>query len=544
MQKNSDTPNILIIMTDQQRADTIGALGNSLIKTPAIDSIAKSGTSFTRAYTPAPICSPARVSMMTGIPPHIHRFTDHDWWHWEPTEGPRTGAPHDSAFLENAKEAGYRTFWTGKVHHHGRSWLFDGLDQYAGREAQPSHKTEILDDYSDFLSEKRYSEYLPPSMGRGSEYYMVPQATEAPVEDCRPNWLVDQCIDFLDRRDKEKPFVMHCHFPEPHPPVCNPMPWASLYRAHEMDAPYRPENYKDYQSRTNRYQLRYKCKETAQEDDIGYRIFKAAYYSNISYVDSQIGRLLSALGNERENTLIIFTCDHGEMLGDYGCVGKRCMLEASIRIPLIASWPGHIPENHKCDIPVTLLDIHPTILDALGDAGNLRSAEGASLISVASRDREDAGERLVFSQFSSGWCGQYAVSDGKWKYAYSAPDNKEWLFEIQDGLAESENRIGVPEARPRIKRLKQALMKRHDPVADPYSDAVENGDWKKHTPPAEDYLDDPTFGYLWQERAPEKLQKAVDSLGPGYARKVIKTDKTPSLHALHAVCGGKSPFEG
>ncbi len=533
-------PNILVICTDQQRADTIAALGNPIIKTPAIDSIAKAGTSFTRAYTPAPICSPARIAMITGLPPHVHRFTDHDWWHWEPEEGPKSAAPHDSAYFENAKALSYQTFWTGKVHHSGRRWLFDGVDEFAGGEPQVSKHTKMLGTYEDFLNEQGYAGWLPPSAGRASEYYMVPQATAAPPEHCRPNWLADQCIDFLDRRDSDRPFIMHCHFPGPHPPVNSPMPWASLYRAGEMDAPHRPDGYKDYQSRTNRYQMRYKCKDTAQEDDTGYRIFKAAYYSNISYIDSQIGRILDALGDERDNTLIIFTCDHGEMLGDYGCVGKRCMLEAAIRIPFIAAWPGHLPADNICDTPVTLLDLYPTILHAIGADAPKRSDETQSIIKVA----DSSEPRLVFSQFSSGWCGQYAVSDGRWKYAYSAPDQKEWLFELNDSLEDGPNRIDDPGAAEHLARLKAALMARHEPTVDPYSNAVENGDWKQHEPPPEDYLEDLTFGYLWQERAPDELQAAVNALGPGYARTVIKEKgESPSLHALHGVCGGKSPFE-
>ncbi len=540
--KSQKKPNILIIMTDQQRADTIAALGNSIIKTPALDSLVQTGTAFTRAYTPAPICSPARISMVTGLPPHEHGFTDHDWFHWEPEEGPPSNAPHDSAFHETALDKGYHTFWSGKVHHSGRPWLFAGVQQYAGDgKEQISKKTEVLPSYSDYCEKQGFEPYYPPSAGIGSEYYMIPQATSVKPEQCRPNWLTDQCIDFLEKRDDDQPFLMHLHFVEPHPPVQNPFPWARLYHASEMEAPHRPDNYKDYQARTNRYQNRYKCRETGQEDDMGYRIFKAAYYGNISYVDFNIGRLLDALGDERDNTLIIFTCDHGDMLGDYGCVGKRCMMEGSIRIPMIVAWPnGGVPQDKQCQTPVTLLDVYPTIQDALGVDAEPRSEEGASMIQIAKDDKPV--ERIVFSQFSKGWCGQYAATDGQWKYAYSAPDDKEWLLRVSDELEEGPNLIHDPEAQPHKKRLKAALMERHDPENDFYSEAVKNGDWIRHTPPPEDYLDDPVFGILWQERAPQKAQEAVDALGKGYAKPVTR-DQKQSLHGLHAVSGGVSPFE-
>jgi choline-sulfatase len=534
-------PNILIICTDQQRADTIAALGNDIIKTPAIDSIVRSGTSFLRGYTPAPICSPARIAMVTGRPPHEHRFTDHDWYHWEPEEGPASPAPHDPAFMEDCKTAGYQTFWSGKIHHSGRPWLFEGVDEYAGDGREPvSKRTQLLPTYRDYLRDKGYPEWLPPSAGMGSEHYMTPQTTPAPPEDCRPHWLADQCVDFLHRRDSSKPFLMHLHFVEPHPPVCNPMPWGLLYRAWQVKPPHRPENHTDYQARTNRYQLRYKCKETAQQDDIGYRVFKAAYYGNISFVDQQIGRVLEALGDQRDNTLILFIADHGEMLGDYGCVGKRCMLEGSIRIPFIAAWPGRIPAGKQCRTPVSLLDLHPTILEAIGAEPQPRSPEGRSLLATAA---EPDSDRIVFSQFSSGWCGQYAATDGRWKYMYSAPDDTEWLFEVRDELIEGPDRIDDPAAAEHRDRLKAALMARHDPSVDPFSDAVEDGDWKKHTPPPEEYLHSPAYGFLWQERGPEKLQAAVNALGPGYARDVIQPKGIPTLHGDHSVCRGVSPFE-
>ncbi len=531
--------NVLIFVTDQQRADTIAALGNSVIKTPALDGLVRAGTAFTRAYTPAPICSPTRVSMVTGLPPHVHRFTDHDWWHHEPEDGPPSPAPHDSSFMKLLHEEGYQTFMTGKLHHSGRGWLTDGVEQYAGREPVVSSSTKLLPGYDGFVKEKGYPAWLPPSNGMGSEYYMVPQATSAPPEHSRSHWLADQCIDFLGRRDAERPFLLQCHFPEPHPPICNPFPWALLYRANEMDAPVRPDDYESYQSRTNRYQNRYKCRETAQEDDIGYRILRAAYYGSISLIDHSIGRVLDALGDERDNTLILFTSDHGELLGDYGCVGKRCMLEAAVRIPMIAAWPGRLPQGQLCEAPVSLMDMYRTLLEAGGIEGYPRSEEGRSLLETARRPDRD---RIVFSQFSSAWCGQYGATDGRWKYAYSAPDDREWLFRVSDGLGEGPSRIDDPAAAEHLRRLKGALLRRHGPAVDPWSDAVEDGDWKKHDPPPEGYLEEPTYGFLWQERGPEELQAAVDALGPGYARKVTR-DQSESLHAAHAVCGGKSPFE-
>ncbi len=538
----SRRPNVLMIVTDQQRADTIAALGNGVIRTPALDRLVAAGTSFSRAYTPAPICSPARIAMATGIPPHVHRFTDHDWWHWEPEEGPRIASPHDPSFMTACRDAGYQTFMTGKLHYSGRRWLTDGVEEFAGGEPQISSGTRRLEGHEQFLRRQGYPAYVN-SMGWSSEYYYVPQITLMPPEHTNPHWVADQAVDFLRRRDGDRPFLCCAHFPGPHPPIRNPLPWAKLYRAREMDAPERPEDYREYQSRTNRYQNRYKGKDTAQEDDTGYRILKSAYYGNISQIDWNIGRILDALGDERDNTLILFTTDHGDLMGDYGCVGKRCMLEGAIRVPFLAVWAGQIPAGRTCRTPITLMDVFPTILEAIGAEPEARCDETRSLLDVASADDAD-GERVVFSQFSLGWCGQYGATDGRWKYAWSAPDEKEWLFEVGDTLAEGPNRADDPAAAEAKARLKGALISRHDPSVDPWSDAVEDGDWKTHAPPPETYLDEPVYGYLSQEKR-EVIDAFFEGAASyeGYGREELREPQYGSLHADHGVCGGECPFE-
>ena len=318
------------------------------------------------------------------------------------------------------------------------------------------------------------------------------------------------------------------------------MPFHFLYRNVEVDNPYRPDNYKDYQSRTNRYQLRYKGRDTAQEDDTVWRTIKAAYYGNISLIDYSIGRILDALGPERDNTLIVFTTDHGEMMGDYGCAGKRCMLEASIRLPFIASWAGNIPAGQICDTPISLLDFYKTFTEAAGLETESRSDETANIVDIANQP-SGAGERRVFSQFSHGWCGQYGVSDGQWKYMYSAPDQKEWLFELKDEIIEGENRVEDPAAASHKERLKNALLERHDPSRDPWSNAVAEGDWIQHETPPENWHDDLTYGILNQDHGPKELQALLDENYPEYSKPIINLQRG-SLHKDHGVQGGKAPF--
>jgi hypothetical protein len=285
-----------------------------------------------------------------------------------------------------------------------------------------------------------------------------------------------------------------------------------LYRPNEMAHPLRPANYRDYRCRANTFQNRYKWMEEACEgNDMLLRTIRAAYYATISYVDFQVGRILEALGSDIDNTLVIFTCDHGEMLGDYGCVGKRCMLEASVRIPLIARLPGFIPEGRECRVAASLLDVMPTVCAAAGvDAPELD--EAVPLPAVAEMD---PGERIVFSQFSRRWNGQYFATDGLHSYVYSAADRREWNFALCDGLDQGPilPRDGHGE------RLRQALLSRHR--HDDYSGAVEGEDWCDHQVPANRLHGHPDYGLLFAEPA-DRIQADVDALGPAYARKCTR----------------------
>ena len=185
------------------------------------------------------------------------------------------------------------------------------------------------------------------------------------------------------------------------------------------------------------------------------------------------------------------------------------------------------------------MDISPTVLDALDREPEAHVTEGRSLAATAA----EGGDRIVFSQFSSGWCGQYAATDGQWTYAWSAPDQREWLFRIEDALVQGPDRMADEDAEAVAarERLRGALLARHDPAVDPFSQAVADGHWIRHRVPPEHWHRDPGYGILCQERDPQALQAAVDALGPGYARPVIGL-ATGNLHRDHAVCGGVSPF--
>ncbi len=485
-----DRPNILLLFTDQQRYDTIAALGNARIRTPALDRLTQEGVSFDRCYTPSPVCVPGRCSMVTGLPPHATGCYDN--------------APMPQnipSFMEGLAELGYQTHGAGKMHFtpdHRRMWGFETRDvseeiQYEGS------------DFVDHLREHGYGHVTEPH-GHRSEYYYIPQPSQLPQHLHESWWVADRSIAFLERRDRDRPFFLWSSFIKPHPPFENPAPWTKLYRCADMDLPYRPDRYDHLLTYWNRVQNRYKYKD-AGTDDFLLRTMRAAYYSCISFIDYNVGRILDALGPEAENTLVAFTSDHGELLGDYGSFGKRTMLDAAARVPLIVRWPGRIAAGGRCPTPVSLLDIGTTFLRAAGSDRPPPYDESTDLTRIAG---SSPSVRTVYSQFQERDQALYMAMDGRWKYIYSAADDREWLFDLATDPRESRSLAENVLYRERCDAMRRGLVSRFENAG--YDDAVEDGDWRRYPRPA--LPRDPDGGLLLQD--PKVLESSLRDLPSGY----------------------------
>jgi arylsulfatase A-like enzyme len=492
-------PNIVMIVTDQQRADTIHGLGNDLIKTPALDRLVREGTAFRRAYTPCPVCAPARGALATGVAPHVAHQADN-------IRGGRADLPDMYSML---KEAGYQTFGVGKY----------GINMDRGAAGYES--------FDRFIESTEYFEWIDkqglPNLGRSvgytNEYYYLPTPMPYPERYSKPHWTADNAVAFIQNRRADAPFLLCAHFGRPHPPFVLPYPWTFLYRGSEMPYPERPANYREYQWRMNRVQNRFKWMDgAAGGDDRLIRTIRAAYYATVSYTDFQIGRILEALGGEIDNTLVMFTTDHGEMLGDYGCFGKRCMLEAAVRVPLIARLPGMFEAGRECRAPATLLDFMPTVCEA----AELECPDLDEAMPLSRVAEMEPGSRTVFSQFSRRWNAEYFASDGERSYVYSTADEREWNYALSDELVQGP----ILDRDDAGERLRTALIDRHR--GDDFSLAVDGDDWRRHDIPADPIDSDPDHGMLFAEPS-EKIQADVNALGSGYARRVTGIEKGNSL---------------
>ena len=480
------------MMTDQQRSDTIRALGNQAIRTPVLDSLVQQGAAFTNCYTPAPVCVAARSATITGVPPHLNGCTSNN-------ESPL----HMQSIMQVLNAQGYQTHGIAKMHFNpdvDAMWGFDSRDISEEGARQPGSRN----DFHQYLDENGFGHVLEPQ-GIRSEMYYIPQPSQLPAAHHHTTWVADRAIDFLAKRDRGKPFFLWTSFIKPHPPFESPVPWNKLYRAAEMSAPHRPETFEQLLTYWNHFQNRYKYRGKGY-DEMLFRTMKAMYYACISFIDFNVGRILDALGDELRNTLLVYTSDHGEMLGDYGSVGKRTMLNPAVKIPMLLHWPDRLKAGQRIDAPVSLLDLFPTFASAAGANVPPPSPEGSDLLAIASGDSD---REYVYSQFSEGHSGLYMIASRDMKYIYSAADRREWLFNLSIDPQETKNWATNPRYAERLQGLRRKLIERYE--RDGYHLAVQDGQWRDYAPPL---YPDPSGddGLLFQDAA--HLPQLLKALGP------------------------------
>ncbi len=479
-----DRPNILLIFTDQQRADTIHAAGNPVIKTPNLDRLFREGTLFSSCYTPSPVCVPARCSLIHGQYPHNTGCADNG--HPMPEDRP--------SFMKVLSETGYRTHGIGKMHFNPDSQALRG---FQSREYQAELRRRVEDDdYLKYLHANGYDHVYDPFGQRGEMYY-IPQPAQMPAKFHGTNWVGDRTVEFIRNVDRSRPFFLWSSFIHPHPPFSPPTPWNKLYRGALMPLPKRPENVEALQIYINRYQNRYKYRDNGIDNNL-LRVMKAYYYACISFIDFQLGRILKALEDtgQLDKTLIVYTSDHGEFLGDYNCFGKRSMLDAAARIPMIAKYPERFAAGQICETPTSLVDVVPTFLTAAGADATVYGLDGTDLAEIAAEEGNGAySDRVVYSQYQRDGQGVYMAANRRWKYFYSAPDRREFLFDRVQDPDEMRSRAGFSLCRRELEGMRSSLFEFYRSQG--FTDPMEDGHWKLFPQPS--MSADPDEGLLIQD---------------------------------------------
>ena len=417
---------IVVIFTDQQRADTIGALGNNAIQTPHLDALAAESVVFERCYTPSPVCVPARLSMFAGQYPA------------------RTGCNNNNAqasyrgsgLYAAITAAGYQSCGIGKMHHL--------LDPYGGmgfeRRITQEELSDPRDDYTRFIL--KHHPQVFDYHGMRSEMYYVPQISPLPAADHPTQWIGDRSVEYIRQCDPARPMFLMASFIHPHPPYCPPAPWNKLYRD-DPPPPYAPSESElaDFEETIG---PRCSCQRLmmSRQDVLRAKNF---YYACISFVDYQVGRLVAAL-KERgmyDDTLILFASDHGDMMGDYNAIGKRTMVDAAARIPLLIRAPGQAP-CRRTD-PCSLVDVAPTLLSWIGAPYEAGGFDGLDLFGSRRHD-------VVYSQIGCGGNGLYMVTDGVSKLVYRAASSRYFYFETHPDA-----RNAYDPGNPRVQELQRLL---------------------------------------------------------------------------------------
>lgn len=477
-------PNIVLFMCDQLRYDALGCYGNHQIHTPHIDSIALNGSTFDNHFVQNPVCSPSRCAVMTGRYPKNHGTRDN-------------GIPlRDSeiTLAEVLRDNGYVTAAIGKMHltaqcvpkedeqedwpedRYGFDVIHTTCDCKTG-EYLDWLKRESGKDYEEVKSQGERKMKEDKASAADKEVSGPPQVYRSNIDPKyhQSHWIADRMIELIEESREDKPFFAFCSFVDPHHPFDPPEPYAGMYDPDKLAEPFSQEGELEdkpphfQKARTGRgysnekYDYR---KLTAHE----WGEVKAAYYGMITLIDDNIGRILKAMEEKgiEKNTLIMFTNDHGELLGDHGLLFKGPFhYDAVIKAPMLVKWPEVIPKGSRYSQVTEHVDIMPTLLEYAGIRPPY-GVQGSSMAPVLRGDK-GAGRSYAMTEFNCyDWGLSVKTLTGK-DYKLTCYAGETW-GELYDRNADPDEAVNLwdNEAYAHIKELMlKKLMDRIIETEDP-----------------------------------------------------------------------------
>lgn len=437
---------VLLIVSDDQRADTLGASGNAHIRTPVLDRLARRGIRFTRAVSPNPICTPARAELMTGNSGFRNGVLDF-------------GGTLDRTqprWAETMQAAGYETCYVGKWHNDGRPadhgygrtcglfaggggrWWKDQLDVHG----------EPVTGYRGWVFQSADGSRKFPERGVG----LTADISEV---------FAEATIEFLRDRDPERPFFLHVNFTAPHDPLLLPSDKSFHHHAEQMRVlpnvrGFHPFDHGNLRGRDERLLPWPRTRERVRAD-------LAAYYSVISHLDAQVGRILNELQEQQElaNTIVIFVSDHGLAMGSHGLRGKQNMYEHTVNVPLLIAGPK-VARDRICDAQIYLRDLYSTVCGFLGlpRPAELDGRDWSRLWV----DPSQSGHELVTAYFRD---KQRMIRGDRWKYILYPDASREQLFDLKNDPCELVDLSDQPAQADRLQQLRRQLHQWRTRVNDP-----------------------------------------------------------------------------
>ncbi|MCX5661023.1 MAG: sulfatase-like hydrolase/transferase [Planctomycetota bacterium] len=456
-------PNILFIMADQFRLDALGRLGG-WARTPNLDRVAAEGVAYTQCFTASPLCVPARVALATGRYPHNTGMWDnHDI----------SLSPQAPTWMAAIRDAGYRTSLFGKTHLHAhkgdlrereplmRQLGLDDIDEIGGPHASTrvlSHMTARWESkglWADYKRDYAARAAAAAAGGRGP----VASPSVLPLEEYADVYVGSQATQYLKDYRRDQPWFCWVSFGGPHEPWDAPEPYASMYDPAGMPLP-RPAPAEPFERPRGNFDGLHRFPLTpAQVAGL-----RANYAGNVTLIDEQVGRLLAAIEarGELDNTVILFTSDHGEMNGDAGLLFKSNFLDSAIRVPLLLRTPATLGSPHAGRVDesslIEWIDIGPTLAHFAGATlSHAHHARGFEATATAPKDgagpvhREDVLAELK---------GEVMLASKAWKIALNGRGEAYQLFDRVADPLETRNLAGSPEHAGVRERLRLRVLER------------------------------------------------------------------------------------
>ncbi len=479
----SNRPNILILMTDQQRGDCLSCAGHPVVQTPNLDRLAAEGVRFSNAYTTSPVCMPARSSFLSGL--YVHNYGQwNNYGH----------LPEDvDTYLHHLRAAGYRTCHVGKSHFFqhlpgedmrdydpfmrklGWDDIFETGGPWGSVEATSiaSDHWKKLGVWEDLLADYEKRRHKAGGHLKGTWPSVLPEG------ETLDDFVARTAADYVSSYESPEPLLLFVGFGSPHEPWDPPRSWADRYDPAAMPppepapdpGPWVPQRAADYQRKL------WSQFETAGED---LALIRSRYFAKISHADECAGRVLEAFDQRgwMENTAVIFWSDHGEMLGDKQRLHKGVFFEPSARVPLIVRRPRETAPGTVAPGLVDLTDLFPTILE-LGGCPPKETAFGRSLLPMCA----DPSRRLreaVFSEVGD----RTMVRDERYQLVVNAQGDSLLLFDMARDPGEEVNILGKPEAAAVEAGLRARLLSWH--LKTPTDQRQYRAGFKSPSPPKTD----------------------------------------------------------
>lgn len=459
--KPGDKPNLLFLWTDQQRADTMAAYGNPVYRMPALNRLAMDSIVFDRCYVTQPVCTPSRSSVMTGLWPHTSGCV-------------RNNVPlvtGCATLPELLGDSSYRTGYMGKWHLGDEIFAQHGFQEWAA-----------IEEYSAYFSSGRdrnarsaYHKFLVSQGYRPgpNNYFSRQFAASLPVEHTKPSFLAQEASRFILEHRRE-PWVLYVNTLEPHMPYTSRL--NDLHREEEISL---PANYPGipkgpepswYRRRREQTRRGSEFKGIDSGSRAGWLRVIRNYAGLCSLVDQAVGRILWALeaSGQMENTIVVFTSDHGDMMGSHSMLAKQVMYEEAVRVPWLLRVPFRWQQPMRITQPVSLIDMVPTLLHLMGrrDAG--APCQGSSLVSVLQGRKDQDGHVFMEwtedeSQSGPGPNGRAVISPDGMKLVFYDTDEC-LLFDRSRDPLEMNNVYGTSGTRA----LRARLMRWQKSVGDTF----------------------------------------------------------------------------